>query len=580
MTLTTQPQQRERQDVSSDESRLIGRVASPEGAEATSEAFTFWVPDDVLVEKTQLIYVDSSYNGRQIRVYGIVDEVFRQSRRRSVAEERDRHDGRLDVRLPLDSMGITYARAKVLAANPPLLTPPREESPVYLATEAEARFAYGVPQMGQPLTIGRLKNGGEAFAGSAYIDLDYLLGTNGGHLNVNGIAGVGTKSSFLTFVVYSLLEYVRRQAAAPSGTADQLRVVPIILNVKNYDLMWLDHRNRYFRQEHEDDWAALYVEAHPFRDVHFFAPQRRGSTEPVPIGRDGIRPYSWSLIDLVTEGLFPYLFSDEDREDDNFAALVQDVEGLLLEERAAEDGRVGRRFRSDAPAHSYQGLLAWVQGQAGARDGERVLRGHAWGTWQKLLRRLRKVLQDGPGILRDDEHSHPLPVPSDTRAPTVIDINGISESSLQRFVVAVLFKQLLDARTGPDAQPDLVYVVVLDELNRFAPRGATDAITRLIERVVAEMRSQGIILLGAQQQASLVSPKVIENCAIRVLGRSGALELEQPVWSFLSPGTRRRAETLGPSEKLIYEVDFREPMHVCIPFPAWAMRRDEAAREE
>jgi hypothetical protein len=161
----------------------------------------------------------------------------------------------------------------------------------------------------------------------------------------------------------------------------------------------------------------------------------------------------------------------------------------------------------------------------------------------------------------------------------VVDIQSLHDQSLQRFVVATIFRQVLEARTSPDAVPHLVYVIVLDELNRFAPKGATDAVTRLVERVVSEMRSQGIILFGAQQQASLVSPKVIENCSIRVLGRTGSLELSQPLWSFLSPSAKRRAESLGPDEKLVYQVNFREPMHVRVPFPAWAMRRDEAGIE-
>ena len=83
-------------------------------------------------------------------------------------------------------------------------------------------------------------------------------------------------------------------------------------------------------------------------------------------------------------------------------------------------------------------------------------------------------------------------------------------------------------------------------------------------------------LFGAQQQASQVSPRVIENSSVRVMGRTGSLELEQPLWGFLSRGAKRRAQAMGPSEKLIYQVNFREPMHVRIPFPCWAMRRDEA----
>jgi DNA helicase HerA-like ATPase len=98
----------------------------------------------------------------------------------------------------------------------------------------------------------------------------------------------------------------------------------------------------------------------------------------------------------------------------------------------------------------------------------------------------------------------------------------------------------------------------------------------LIERVAAEMRSQGIILLGAQQQASLVSPRVIENAGIRALGKSGSLELGDPVWRFLSESARRKATMLLPEEKLLIQDSFREPLLVKIPFPPWALRGADA----
>ncbi|MBV9468038.1 MAG: ATP-binding protein, partial [Abitibacteriaceae bacterium] len=132
-------------------------------------------------------------------------------------------------------------------------------------------------------------------------------------------------------------------------------------------------------------------------------------------------------------------------------------------------------------------------------------------------------------------------------------------------------------RTGSNAIQNLKYLVTLDELNRFAPRGSRDPITRLIERVAAEMRSQGIILLGAQQQASKVSEIVIENAGIRVVGKSGAVELAQPIWRILSDSARRKAETLGLDEKLVVQDNFREPMHIRVPFPTWALNRDESA---
>jgi DNA helicase HerA-like ATPase len=188
-------------------------------------------------------------------------------------------------------------------------------------------------------------------------------------------------------------------------------------------------------------------------------------------------------------------------------------------------------------------------------------------------------LYDGDGVLRrNHQEGHPLNVTAnDSCPPKVIDLSSLSGSPpLQRFVVATIFHQLAKDRTGAKKQKGLVYLVTLDELNRFAPRGARDPITELIERVAAEMRLQGIILLGVQQQASLVSSRVIENAGIRALGKSGSLELGHEVWRFLSDSARRKAATLLPEEKLLIQDSFREPMLLKIPFPPWAMQSDDA----
>ena len=120
-------------------------------------------------------------------------------------------------RPPFDSAGITYARVSVLRTAPTTHTPPTEESEVYLASPEEARQGYGVDTTERPLDVGLLRNGGTAFAGRATLDLDYLLGENGGHLNVNGIAGLGAKSSFLLHVNALLLHEAARQKVKHPG---------------------------------------------------------------------------------------------------------------------------------------------------------------------------------------------------------------------------------------------------------------------------------------------------------------------------------------------------------------------------
>ncbi|MFN3650414.1 MAG: ATP-binding protein [Armatimonadota bacterium] len=556
----------------------IGKVASPPQRESTPDQFYFWIDREELVERTQIVRTQSRVGGQEIDFYGIVDEVYRQSRRRSIGEEADVSDQDVSYDPPFAGEGVTFAQASILRAEPPVLTPPREQSRVYLGGEFEARLAYGADEIENPLPVGLVKNGGSVVAGPGVIDLDYLLGVNGGHMNVNGVAGRGTKSSFLLFTIAMLLREVRQRAAEAPSDPNPLLVVPIVLNVKGYDLFYIDRWSRRYDPDRDlADWRALGVQTPvPFQGVEFYAPQQPGNTTPVPIqGRGDVQAYSWSLSDVIESGLLLYLFSDEDSRDANFSALVLDIEERLTVETPQPDGTLRRRLREEGLPATFQELLDWVAG-----PGQSLLGGHHAGTWGKLRRRLVKLVIEGDGVLRrNDRTGNPLAVARrETCDPIVVDLNALTRvPSLQRFVVATILRQLVDARTGPNAVRGLVYVVALDELNRFAPRGSRDPITQLIEQVAAEMRSQGIILLGAQQQASKVSERVIENASIRVLGRSGSLELSQPVWSYLSKSGRRKAETLSVDEKLVLQDNFREPMHVRVPFPSWAMNPRETA---
>ncbi len=560
----------------------IGRVGAPPQKEATSTNFFFWLPPDTLVETTQLITCLSTLAGVPYTYHAIVSEVYRQSRRRSMGAEIDEADGDLNYRPPFENDGFTYASASILRSE--VFTPPQERSPVYLASADNARTAYGAEDITNGLDIGLIKNGANQIAGPGCIDLDYLLGTNGGHMNVNGSAGRGTKSSFLLFVIWLLLYKARLEARNRPSDKNRLRIVPIILNVKGLDLFYIDRKStQYDEQKHLSDWQALGIEdPKPFENAAFYAPQAPGVDIAVPTGRTGeVKPYSWSLSDIITQGLFSYLFAEVDANDSNFSALVMDIESWLTTESTANDGTVMRSLREVENITTFRTLLDWVDN--GAESKEARWRNHHPSTWKKLYRRLLKLVYECRGVLRiDDQVGNPLQVTrSDTIDPLVIDLSSLAgKPEIQRFVVATILRQLVEARTGAKAQPGLIYLVALDELNRFAPRGATDAITRLIENVAAEMRSQGIILLGAQQQASKVSEKVIENAALRVLGRTGTLELDATVWRFLSASAKSKATVLPLEEKLVIQDNFREPMHIRVPFPVWAMNPKEAAPSE
>jgi DNA helicase HerA-like ATPase len=558
---------------------VLGKVASPPNKESTCDEFYFWVRRDAVVERTQIVTTTSRLGGQEVKFYGLVREVLRQGRPRSIAEACDGYDGDVGFEPPFTVPGVTFAAVTILRTDPAVLAPPMEGCDVVLGGKREAEVAYAADEIepDKRLALGVIKNGGTSLAGPGCIDLDYLLGENGGHININGVAGRGTKSSFLLHLIYLLQRKARRLAAERPMDDERLRVVPIILNVKNFDLFYIDRAGTKFKPEqHQADWTALGVDdPAPFDGVEFFAPQLRGSANPVDVGRTGVRAYSWSLADVIRDGMFRYLFAEDDIGDDNFEGVVLDVESRLTrEERRA--GEIRRSLDDqDGAVRTFADLLTWVDAILDTKAFEK----HHTGTRRKFQRRLFKVLLEGDGVLRrEDPAGHPLDVRAkDTVGPRVIDLQALAATpGLQRFVVAAIFRQLVDERTGGRAVPGLKYLVMLDELNRFAPRNAGDPITRLIETVAAEMRSQGIILLGAQQQASLVSTRVIENAGIKALGKSGSMEMNRDVWRFLGESARRKAAALAIDEKLLVQDSFREPMLVRVPMPPWALNRHEA----
>ncbi len=537
----------------------IGRVGAPAQHEATSNQFYFWVPPDALVERTQIVTCESTIAGQHFEYAALIDEVHHRGRERDMGGVVDGADSDLAWIPPFASDGYTYCSASILRIDPPVLTPPRDRSDVLLAGPGEAGRAYGFDEMARPMAIGRLRNGGSRFAGLAQIDLHYLLGENGGHLNVTGMAGAGAKSSLLMLILKCLLH-----AARPQLGREPLHVVPIVLNVKGEDLMWINHRNRQFgdsRRSDQEDWHELGIPAEPFVDATFYAPADRSGSPTI----DGCpaTAYSWALREVIEQGLLRFLFAGDDLSP-AMSGLVVDIATDFVDNNG--------RLRADRP-QTWEDLLDWIRG-----EGRGDLHGHLSGTWRAIYRRLRETLTEAEGLFpRGARAGQPLRVTRDTTtAPQVIDIHALAPA-LQRFVVAAIVKQVVEARAGRNATRGLRYLLVLDELNRFAPRSSGDDITRLLEQVASEMRSQGVILLGAQQLASLVSNKVIENASIRVAGRTGAAELQDRVWQGWDRAARIQAGILKPDEKLVMQPTFRQPMFVKIPFPAWAMRREDVA---
>ncbi|HXK32476.1 MAG TPA: ATP-binding protein, partial [Dehalococcoidia bacterium] len=308
----------------------VGRIGCPIGQEANVDEFFFWVAPGQLVEQTQIVRVPTNMGGVAVELFGVVEQVYRRSTISSMHMELAAHDGDpVADDLMLDRDGVTYAKARVVNAFPPKLAPPIEGSTVFSCGERDSERAYEMDAYAadRGVAVGLIRNGGDSTAGRAFLDQDFLLGAQSGHLNVNGAAGSGTKSSFLTLATYQTVNAVKRTAAGLTGTGVRPRIKAIIFNVKGFDLFWLDRWSTKFTEDDARVWAEMGVaEPDVFRSIAYYAPEtplRSGSPLAITTDRPGdVRPYSWSLKDIIDFGLFDLLFSEETRANENLVTLI------------------------------------------------------------------------------------------------------------------------------------------------------------------------------------------------------------------------------------------------------------------
>jgi uncharacterized protein len=157
---------------------------------------------------------------------------------------------------------------------------------------------------------------------------------------------------------------------------------------------------------------------------------------------------------------------------------------------------------------------------------------------------------------------------------SVIDIHNLHDRA-KRFVVGVVVKRLFEHKEGTGSARPLVFLV-LDELNKYAPREGWSPIKEVLLDISERGRSLGVILIGAQQTASEVERRIVSNAAIRVVGRLDPAEALRAEYGFLTETARQRAALLKPGTMLMQQPHLPIPLELVFPFPAWATRASEA----
>jgi DNA helicase HerA-like ATPase len=498
-------------------------------------------------------------DGEIVNVYGMVSQV------------RARHEGaRFDSDVFLIEDGVLPAEvseaAQVTATRfePEVFVPPRPGQPVARAEGEERDRALFFDRMTERLPIGLSRTNEPFFA-----NLEFIDGRRGAHVNISGISGVATKTTYATFLLHSLF-------ASGALGARAVNTKALIFNVKGEDLLFLDHGNVALDDEQRDRYRALGLPAGPFRSVGIFAPPRSGSAAAVPdvsSRSEGVTSFFWTLAEFCHEDLLPFLFADAEDDRAHYTMVVYNVMAQLRHATTLDDG--GVQIEGET-VRTFRDLADLVTRKVQDEEDRYEWAGPAIGTGtvNAFVRRLQGAVRHIERLVRAD-----VPSPERHRVRlehqvTVVDLHNLHDRA-KRFVVGVTVRRAFDEKEKAGQSKELL-LVVLDELNKYAPREGASPIKEILLDVAERGRSLGVILIGAQQTASEVERRIISNSSIRVVGRLDSAEAAREEYGFLPTVQRQRSTILKPGTMLVSQPELPVPLVIEFPFPAWATRASEA----
>ena len=215
----------------------IGMVLGTE--DVTPTIFWFAVSAGASVQLDDLVVVETSRpDGKKVTFYGLVDNV--RKRHEGVAFESDVEDVVAGI-LPAS---VSYtARVLVTRVDPENFIPPQPGDVVRHAQGEELKMALSADKMGEAVFPGGLLADGQPLP----LNFRFVNGESGGHVNISGISGVATKTSYALFLLHSIFTsgVMDRVAQASGGQlAGTSGGRAIIFNVKGEDLLFLDKPNR------------------------------------------------------------------------------------------------------------------------------------------------------------------------------------------------------------------------------------------------------------------------------------------------------------------------------------------------
>jgi DNA helicase HerA-like ATPase len=223
---------------------IIGRVAATKQQGNNSREFYFWINPKARVNPLDLLVVKEDTR----RIYAQVLYITSYSDAESFLEVFASTDfGKVNLgESSVERVTYSVAKAQVLGTSDSVRMPVQFNSPVYLADEltimellrvGELEDKYRVP-------VGYIEQSNGVRV-PVSMDIRWLTGPDGAHLNVSGKTRLAAKTSYVLFLISAILQ--RQEDTAV-----------IIFNVKGSDLLQIHEPNRLLSSEENAETNAEY----------------------------------------------------------------------------------------------------------------------------------------------------------------------------------------------------------------------------------------------------------------------------------------------------------------------------------
>ncbi|CAN5247847.1 hypothetical protein BH24ACT19_BH24ACT19_15240 [soil metagenome] len=562
----------------------IGRVVTSEEYPATAHEFYFWTAETSAAQNLDIGHIVAA-EAEDATAVAVLDDPRRYSDLQSFLDDFYAYDGDPALEALSERVEILVFRARVLATKHRYERKkskrPVRTGPVFFATSAAIEFALGSEDFsGHKIPMLLHENGNEKNGSPQrtplYVDGDYLLGPEAGHLNITGMSGLSTKTSHALFTIASTFQTVKDK-----------KVAALMFNVKGADLLFLDKpvevdpaddpelAERYEKagqrglpRDDREMYASLGLEVRPFENLRIFAPLSFGGDSgagklypaDIPVkklntrrrsrGEDGcVYPIVWDLEDVLPHA--GRIFDPTDY-DDKFKGFVEYLR--------AGQVRTMRRFHAEIDE-----AFAYFE-----ESESSYWNGHHQATVAKVRNRFGVLPSKCGGLLVNGEVEYgdmpQVDGPFEDREMRVVDISQLSGVPQDLVVTKVINSVWELAETGRLGVDKLI--IFVDELNKYAPSGArTSSLKDTLVDIAARGRHLNLMLFGAQQFRSKVDDEVVGNAATSLYGRIGDEELTNSSYRSFSQTTREELLQLEKGRLLLRHAHYAVPVFGTFPRP-------------